>query len=61
MIREVLNLTRKTSDEWEETVPHTLQCFLGYPHSYKRSLLCVANTNGDSDSIACIAGAICCV
>jgi len=31
---------------------------LGYPHSYKRSVPCAANTNGDSDSIACIAGAI---
>jgi len=58
MIREVLNLTRKTSDEWEETVAHRLQCFLRYPHSYERSVLCAANTNGDSDSIACMAGAI---
>jgi len=58
MIREVLNFTLKTSDEWEETVAHRLRCFLRYPHSYERSVLYAANTNGDSDSIACMVGTI---
>jgi len=35
-----------------------LYCFLRYPDSYEKCVLRAANTNGDSDSIACIAGAI---
>jgi ADP-ribosylglycohydrolase len=35
-----------------------LYCFLKYPDNYKKSVLRGANTNGDSDSIACIAGSI---
>ena len=42
----------------EEGVALALCCFLRYPDSYEKCLLRAANTNGDSDSIACIAGAI---
>jgi len=35
-----------------------LYCFLHYPDSYEKTIIRGANTNGDSDSIACIAGAI---
>jgi ADP-ribosylglycohydrolase len=42
----------------EEAVALALYCFLKYPDNYKKSVLRGANTNGDSDSIACIAGSI---
>jgi ADP-ribosylglycohydrolase len=42
----------------EESVALALYCFLRYPDSYKKVIIRAANTNGDSDSIACIAGAI---
>ena len=42
----------------EEAVALALYCFLTYPDSYEKCVLRAANTSGDSDSIACIAGAI---
>jgi ADP-ribosylglycohydrolase len=42
----------------EEAVALALYCFLRSPNDYKRMVLRGANTNGDSDSIACIAGSI---
>ena len=42
----------------EEAVALALYCFLKYPDNYKKSVLRGANTNGDSDSIACITGSI---
>ena len=42
----------------EEAVALALYCFLRYPDDYKKVIIRAANTNGDSDSIACIAGAI---
>jgi ADP-ribosylglycohydrolase len=42
----------------EEAVALALYCFLKYPDDYKKTIIRGANTNGDSDSIACIAGAI---
>ena len=42
----------------EEAVALALYCFLRYPNSYSKTVIRAANTNGDSDSIACIAGAI---
>jgi ADP-ribosylglycohydrolase len=42
----------------EEAVALALYCFLRYPNSYEKSVIRGANTNGDSDSIACIAGSI---
>jgi len=42
----------------EEAVALALYCFLKYPHDYKKAVLRGANTNGDSDSVACIAGGI---
>jgi ADP-ribosylglycohydrolase len=42
----------------EETVALALYCFLKYPNDYKKTVLRGANTNGDSDSVACIAGSI---
>ena len=41
----------------EEAVALALYCLLRYPDNYKSAVLRGANTNGDSDSIACIAGA----
>jgi len=42
----------------EEAVALALYCFLKYPDDYKKAVLRGANTNGDSDSVACIAGGI---
>ncbi len=42
----------------EEAVALALYCFLLDPGDYRRAVLRGANTNGDSDSIACIAGAV---
>jgi len=42
----------------EEAVALALYCFLRYPDDYKKTVLRGANTKGDSDSVACIAGAI---
>jgi len=42
----------------EEAVALALYCFLKYPDDYKKAVLRGANTDGDSDSIACIAGSI---
>ena len=42
----------------EEAVALALYCFLLSPRDYRRTVLRGANTEGDSDSIACIAGAI---
>ena len=36
----------------------SLYCFLKYPDDYRKVVLRGANSNGDSDSIACIAGSI---
>jgi len=40
----------------EEAVILALYCFLRYPNDYRKVVTRAANTNGDSDSIACIAG-----
>ena len=42
----------------EEAVALALYCFLKYPNDYRKTVLRGANTNGDSDSVACIAGSI---
>ncbi|MBW2065552.1 MAG: ADP-ribosylglycohydrolase family protein [Deltaproteobacteria bacterium] len=42
----------------EEAVALSLYCFLRYPDSYEKVVIGGANTNGDSDSVACIAGSI---
>ena len=42
----------------EEAVALALFCFLKYPQNYEKVVIRGANTNGDSDSIACISGAI---
>ena len=42
----------------EEAVALAMYCFLRYPNDYRKVVLRGANTNGDSDSIACIAGSI---
>jgi len=42
----------------EEAVALAIYCFLKNPDSYEKVVIRGANTNGDSDSIACIAGAI---
>lgn len=42
----------------EEAVASALYCFLRYPDSYEKCVIRGANTNGDSDSVACIAGSI---
>jgi len=41
-----------------EAVSLAMYCFLKNPNDYKRTVLRAANTTGDSDSIACIAGGI---
>jgi len=42
----------------EEAVACALYCFLKSPGDYALTVLTGANTNGDSDSIACIAGGL---
>lgn len=42
----------------EEAVAGALYCFLRSPGDYRATVLRAANTDGDSDSLACIAGAI---
>jgi ADP-ribosylglycohydrolase len=42
----------------EEAVALALYCFLRYSDSYRKTVIRGANTNGDSDSIASIAGSI---
>lgn len=42
----------------EEAVTLALYCFLRYPDDYSKAVLRAANTEGDSDSIACITGSI---
>ena len=42
----------------EEAVALALYCFLRYPNSYEQTVIRGANSEGDSDSIACIAGSI---
>jgi ADP-ribosylglycohydrolase len=42
----------------EEAVAGALYCFMSTPDDYRATVLCGANTEGDSDSLACIAGAI---
>ncbi|MFC1868755.1 ADP-ribosylglycohydrolase family protein [Thermodesulfobacteriota bacterium] len=42
----------------EEAVALALYCFLRYPSDYEKVVFRGANTNGDSDSIACIGGSI---
>jgi ADP-ribosylglycohydrolase len=41
-----------------EAIALAFYCFLKNPTDYAKTILMGANTNGDSDSIACIAGAI---
>jgi len=41
-----------------EAITLAFYCFLKNPTDYTKTVLMGANTNGDSDSIACIAGAI---
>ena len=68
-IRQVKSVLRDSSSDralkelgegWrgDEAVALGLYCFLKNPRDYKTTVLMAANTNGDSDSIACIAGAI---
>ena len=42
----------------EEAMALAMYCFLRYPNDYRKVVLRGANTNGDSDSVACIAGSI---
>ena len=51
---------RLLGEAWvaEEAVAGALYCFLRSPDDYRATVLSAANTDGDSDSLACIAGAI---
>ncbi|MBW2986716.1 ADP-ribosylglycohydrolase family protein [Candidatus Woesearchaeota archaeon] len=51
---------KELGDGWvgEQAVALALYCVLKNPQDYEKTVLMGANTNGDSDSIACIAGAI---
>ncbi len=42
----------------EEAVAISMYCFLKSPNDYKKTVLTAANITGDSDSAACIAGAV---
>jgi len=47
-------------DVWigQECVSQALYCFLRHPDSYVETVFQAANTSGDSDTVACIAGGI---
>ncbi|PIT89450.1 MAG: hypothetical protein COU27_00290, partial [Candidatus Levybacteria bacterium CG10_big_fil_rev_8_21_14_0_10_36_7] len=48
-----------TSESAYETVPMALHCFLHSPSNYEKTVIEAANlVPGDTDSIACIAGAL---
>jgi ADP-ribosylglycohydrolase len=51
---------RVLGEAWigEEAVACALYCFLKSPDDYAKTVLTGANTSGDSDSIACIAGGL---
>jgi ADP-ribosylglycohydrolase len=42
----------------DEALALGLYCFMKHPYDFKKAVLMGVNTNGDSDSIACITGAI---
>ena len=42
----------------EEAVASALYCVMRHPDDFSAAVVCGANTDGDSDSIACIAGSI---
>jgi ADP-ribosylglycohydrolase len=42
----------------EEAVASALYCVWRYPRDFREAVLCGVNTDGDSDSIACITGGI---
>jgi ADP-ribosylglycohydrolase len=42
----------------DEAVLAGLYCFLMFPYDFRSAIRLAANTDGDSDSIACIAGSI---
>jgi ADP-ribosylglycohydrolase len=43
----------------EEAVASALYCFWRHPDDYREAVLEATNTDGDSDSLACIAGSFC--
>ena len=55
-----LDAINELGEGWngDEAVAIALYCFLKNPKDYQKTVLMAANTPGDSDSIACIAGAI---
>jgi len=50
----------KLGEGWmgHEAVAMALYCVLKNPHDYEKAVLTAANTEGDTDTIACITGAI---
>lgn len=58
---EIALSTQGLGESWvaEEAVASALYCFWRSPQDFAKVVLTAANTDGDSDSIACIAGAIC--
>jgi len=50
----------KLGEGWvaEEALVSALYCFLRTPDDFRSTVLAATNTDGDSDSIACIAGAL---
>lgn len=64
-VTQVLTLSPETAyrqlgDGWiaEEALAGALYAFCRTPDDYRATVLCAANTTGDSDSFACLAGAI---
>lgn len=57
---EVALSSRGLGEAWvaEEAVASALYCVMRHPDDFASAVICGANTDGDSDSIACIAGSI---
>ena len=58
--QQIETALKALGEEWigEEAVALALYCFLKYPDDYVKTVLRGANTNGDSESIAGIAGGV---
>jgi len=75
MIKEKLELARRllaedasfseaaseigTGSRIEESLPYTLFCFLKNPKDFKKVVVSAINVDGDSDSLAAMAGSLC--
>jgi ADP-ribosylglycohydrolase len=56
---EEVQKTLGTSSRVTDTIPYALYCFLKNPYNFRDVITAALNIDGDSDSIAAIAGSLC--